>query len=102
MGSPTRGTFALGLAIAVATAPAAMASSGGVTYTPQPKVASVACVKNCAPKKRIQGGSTAQLSGQNLDGVTKVVFEGSGSKGAAKAVPVKAQTATTLTVAVPI
>src|SRR4051812_36458676 len=79
-----------------------MASSGGATYTPTPTVAAVACMSKCAPKKRIQGGSTAKLSGQNLDGVTKVVFEGSGSKGAAKAVPVKAQTATALTVAVPI
>ena len=71
-------------------------------YAPQPTVAKVVCVKNCAPKKRIQGGSTARISGQNLGGVTKVVFKGSGLKGAAKAAPVKAQSATTVVVSVPI
>src|SRR3954451_10861910 len=104
MGSLVRGTTAFGLAFAFASAPAAMAagSSGGMTYTPQPKVASVACVKNCAPKQRIQGGSTAKMSGQNLGGVTKVVFKGSGAKGAAKAATIRAKSATSLTVSVPI
>lgn len=83
-------------------APAAMAASGGATYTPEPTVASVACVKNCAPKQRIQGGSTAQIKGQNLDAVTKVVFKGSGSKGAAKAASVKSHSATAVLVTVPI
>jgi murein DD-endopeptidase MepM/ murein hydrolase activator NlpD len=89
------------LAFAFASAPAALASSGGATYTATPAVATVACVKNCAPKQRIQGGSTARLSGQNLDGVTKVVFEGSGTKGAAKAATIRARSATALVVAVP-
>src|SRR3954465_2490931 len=79
-----------------------MASSGGATYAPQPTVAKVACVKNCAAKKQIQGGSTGKISGQNLDGVTKVVFEGSGLKGAAKATSVRSATATALLVSVPI
>src|SRR4051794_21383617 len=86
----------------MALAPAAMASSGGATYSPQPTVAGIACVGNCAAKKRIQGGSTAKISGQNLDGVTKVVFEGSGLKGAAKATSVRSATATALLVSVPI
>jgi murein DD-endopeptidase MepM/ murein hydrolase activator NlpD len=79
-----------------------MASSGGATYTPQPKVAAIACVKNCAPKMRIQGGSTAKISGENLEDVTKIVFQGSGSKGAAKAASIKTQSDTALVVAVPI
>jgi murein DD-endopeptidase MepM/ murein hydrolase activator NlpD len=104
MGSYLRGTLSagFGLAFAFAMAPVAMASSGGATYVAQPKVAAVACVKNCAPKKRIQGGSTAKLSGENLDGVMKVVFEGSGSKAAAKAASIKTHSASALLVTVPI
>jgi murein DD-endopeptidase MepM/ murein hydrolase activator NlpD len=86
----------------LASAPAAFASSGGAAYAPQPTVGAVVCVTNCAPKKRIQGGSTAKLTGRNLDGVTKVIFEGSGSKAAVKAAQVKAHSATALVVAVPI
>src|SRR3954470_20597969 len=104
MGPSVRGTIAIGLAFAFAYAPAAMAgdSSGGMTYTPEPKVAGIACVKNCATNKRLQGGSLARLSGQNLDGVTKVVFQGSGTKGAAKSGAIKAQRASALVVSVPI
>jgi len=69
---------------------------------PEPTVGSVACLKNCAPKKRIQGGSMAKISGQNLASVTKVVFQGSGSKRAAKAASIKTRSATALTVAVPL
>src|SRR3954451_16288513 len=104
MGSRVRGTrcFGLAVAFAMALAPAAGASSGGATYSPQPTVASVACVSNCAPKKRIQGGSTAKITGQNLSGVTQVVFQGSGSKGAAKTATVKAKSSKAVTVAVPL
>src|SRR4051794_18672493 len=77
-----------------------MASSGGATYTPTPTVAAVACMSKCAAKKRIQGGSMAKLSGQNLDGVTKVVFQG-GGKGAAKAAAIRTRSASALVVAVP-
>lgn len=90
------------MAFALAFAPAALASSGGATYTPTPTVAAVACVKNCAPNKRIQGGSIAKISGQNLDAVTHVLFKGSGSASAAKAAAVKSRTATAVVVSVPI
>jgi Peptidase family M23 len=78
------------------------AGGGGVVYTPQPTVASVACMKNCASRHRIQGGSTAKLSGQNLGGVVKVVFKGSGQKSAAKTATVKSHSATAVVVGVPI
>ncbi|HEX6714528.1 MAG TPA: M23 family metallopeptidase [Thermoleophilaceae bacterium] len=80
----------------------AASSGGGVVYAPEPVVANVACVKDCAPKQRIQGGSTAKISGQNLASVTKVVFQGSGAKGAAKTATPKTHTATALVVTVPI
>lgn len=79
-----------------------MASSGGATYVAQPSVSQIACVKNCAAKKRIQGGSLAKITGKNLDGVTQIVFAGSGSKTAAKAAAVKTRSATALVVPVPI
>ena len=86
----------------MASAPAAMASSGGATYVAQPSVSSIACMTNCAAQKRIQGGSTAKITGQNLGGVTQVVFKGSGAKTAAKAAAVKARSATAVVVSVPL
>jgi murein DD-endopeptidase MepM/ murein hydrolase activator NlpD len=94
--------LALAVGLLPATAHATTSGGGGVVYAPQPTVAKVACVKNCAPKKRMQGGSTARISGQNLGAVTKVVFKGSGLKGAAKAASVKTPRATSIVVAVPI
>src|SRR3954454_24145737 len=93
------------LALAVGLLPAtadAASNGGGAVYAPQPTVGTVACVKNCAPKNRIQGGSTAKISGQNLSSVTTVVFKGSGAKSAAKAARVKTHSATALMVSVPI
>ena len=81
---------------------AAHAGSGGALYTPQPAVTSVTCAKNCASKQRIQGGSTAKISGQNLQSVMEVVFKGSGLKSAAKTASVKTRSATALLVAVPM
>jgi murein DD-endopeptidase MepM/ murein hydrolase activator NlpD len=94
--------LALAVGLMPATAHAATSTGGGVVYTPQPTVAKVACVKNCADKQRIQGGSTAKLSGKNLGAVMKVVFKGSGTKGAAKAASVKSHSSTTVMVSVPI
>jgi hypothetical protein len=73
-----------------------------MTYTAQPTVSSVACVKNCAPKQRIQGGSAVKISGQNLDGVTKVVFKGAGSKSDDEVAAVSAHSSGTLMVGVPM
>jgi Peptidase family M23 len=85
-----------------ATAHAATSPGGGMVYAPEPTVASVACLKNCAAKQRIQGGSTARLSGSNLASVTKVIFKGSGARGAAKAASVKSRSSRAVVVAVPI
>ncbi len=52
-------------------------SPGGTTYTPPPRVLKVRCVKSCASRKRLQGGSTARIEGRNLGGVRKVTFHGS-------------------------
>jgi murein DD-endopeptidase MepM/ murein hydrolase activator NlpD len=90
------------LAFAFGVAPAAsQASTGGATYAPEPQVASVTCVSNCAPNKRIQGGSAVKITGQNLDGVTKVIFKGTDSKTDDQTATVKSHSAGALIVAVP-
>ena len=69
--------------LAGALAPAiahASSGGGGVIYTPQPKLRTVTCVRGCAARHRIQGGSAVRLTGANLDGVTSVLFEGGSSK----------------------
>jgi murein DD-endopeptidase MepM/ murein hydrolase activator NlpD len=96
---------AIGLALAVGLTPAtadAATRGGGVAYTPQATVTSVACLKNCASRNRIQGGSTAKIRGHNLAAVTKVVFKGSGLKSAARTAAVKSHSPTTVLVPVPI
>ena len=78
------------------------AASGGATYVPEPHVAAVACVGNCAANKRIQGGSAVKITGDNLDGVTKVVFQGTASKADDEVAAVRARASDAVTVAVPI
>jgi murein DD-endopeptidase MepM/ murein hydrolase activator NlpD len=56
------------------------ASTGGVTFFETPKIAKVACVKRCATRKRLQGGSTVRISGGSLGQVTTAVFLGSAGK----------------------
>jgi murein DD-endopeptidase MepM/ murein hydrolase activator NlpD len=90
---------------AMALAPAAALAAGGgggAVYTPQPKLARIACVRNCAARKRIQGGSGVKITGSNLDAVTKVVFEGGRSKVDDKPVTTRAHSATALQVTVPV
>ena len=96
-------TYVIGLALAIGLTPASAYAdgSGGTTYTPEPEVAKVACVKNCASKQRIQGGSAVRLTGRNLDSVTKVVFQGSGPKGDDKTAAVKSRAAGSVLVGVP-
>src|SRR5947209_16474257 len=96
-------TAALGLAFIATLAPAAAeAASGGAVYVAQPRLSAVICVKSCAPNHRVQGGSALRISGQNLDGVTEVVFEGSTSRSDDRTATVRAHSASALTVGVPI
>ncbi|HEY8867560.1 MAG TPA: M23 family metallopeptidase [Solirubrobacteraceae bacterium] len=81
---------------------AAQAGGGGASYTPQPRLAAVVCVKNCAPKQRIQGGSAVKITGDNLAGVTQVVFKGGGTKADDQTTAVWARSARALVVSVPV
>lgn len=56
-------------------------SSGGVMFVETPKIGKVACVKRCATRKRLQGGSTVRISGRSLGQVTTAVFLGSAGRG---------------------
>jgi murein DD-endopeptidase MepM/ murein hydrolase activator NlpD len=81
-----RCTAALGLclpvlAAAAAAAPAATPSGGGAVFVPRPKLEQVACLRDCASRKRAQGGSTLKLQGAELGSVVKVVFHGSHGRG---------------------
>ena len=67
---------------------------GGATYTPPPTVREVRCVKACASRKRLQGGSTARIEGRQLGGVRKVTFHGSVGRRDDRRVAVKPGTST--------
>lgn len=81
---------------------ATSAGGGGAVFTPQPKVAKIACVKACGPQKRIQGGSAVRITGSNLGGVTKVVFKGARTAADDKSVTVSAKTNGAVTAPVPL
>ncbi|HEX2071674.1 MAG TPA: M23 family metallopeptidase [Thermoleophilaceae bacterium] len=92
-----RSTYALSaLAIVLIAAPATAAadrgsssSAGGVMFVETPKIAKVACVKRCASHKRLQGGSTANISGGSLGQVTTAIFHGSAGSDDDVRAPVK-------------
>lgn len=86
----------------LALAPAAAASSGGATYVPQPKVAKIACVKDCAANGRIQAGAAVRLTGANLGSVTKVVFAGGSTRSDDEAAVPRRKSSRSITVAVPV
>ena len=48
-----------------------------MTFVETPKIAKVACVKRCATRKRLQGGSIARISGDSLGQVATAIFQGS-------------------------
>jgi murein DD-endopeptidase MepM/ murein hydrolase activator NlpD len=49
---------------------------GGAMYVVQPRIAKVSCLRKCAPRKRIQAGSTLRITGEALSGVTGITFHG--------------------------
>jgi murein DD-endopeptidase MepM/ murein hydrolase activator NlpD len=55
----------------------AQSGGGGAVWVAKPQVTKVSCLRGCASRKRAQGGATLKITGQALDGVTRVVFYGS-------------------------
>ena len=79
-----RGACALILCAAVAapsTAAAQDESGGGGMYVATPKVTKVTCLRSCASKKRLRGGSVLVVTGTELAGVNQLTFNGSYGKG---------------------
>jgi murein DD-endopeptidase MepM/ murein hydrolase activator NlpD len=75
-----RGACALVLCTAVAAPAVASAqdgSGGGSVYVATPKVAKVTCLRRCAPKKRLRGGSVVKITGTELAGVNQLTYHGS-------------------------
>ena len=76
-------------------------NAGGVTFVETPKIAKVACVKRCAARKRLQGGSTMRVSGRSLGQVSTAVFHGSVGSGDDVSATVKPLNARRLRASVP-
>jgi murein DD-endopeptidase MepM/ murein hydrolase activator NlpD len=77
-----RGACALIVCAAVAAPPAASAQTGGGTaYVATPKVSKVTCLRKCASRKRLRGGSVMKVTGTELAAVNALTFNGSYGKG---------------------
>ena len=62
-------------------------SGGGTMYVATPKVSKVTCLRKCASKHRVRGGSVLKVAGSELAGVSQLTFLG--SYGSGDDVPVK-------------
>jgi murein DD-endopeptidase MepM/ murein hydrolase activator NlpD len=100
-----RGASALVLCAAMA-APAGAAaqdgSGGGSVYVATPRVSKVTCVRSCASKQRLRGGSVLAATGTELSGVTQLTFLGSYGKSDDVSVRVRSGSKTRVQARVPL
>ena len=61
-------------------APAALPTTGGVTYVPHPKITSVHCSSGCESHGRVLTGGTLTIRGSGLSTAKRVVFLGGSGK----------------------
>ncbi len=99
-----RGACALFLCAAAAAPATALAqdSGGGTMYVATPKVTKVTCLRSCASKKRLRGGSVLVATGTELAGVNQLTFTGSYGKADDVTVRVRAGSNTRLQAHVPL
>ena len=100
-----RGACALILCAGVAapaTASAQDGSGGGSVYVATPKVSKVTCLRSCASKKRLRGGSVLIVTGTELGGVNQLTYHGSYGKGDDVTVKVRAGSNTRVQARVPV
>src|SRR4051794_12824294 len=71
-------------------------------YVATPKVAKVTCVRGCASKKRLRGGSVLAVTGTELSGVSQLTFNGSYGKADDVTVRVRAGSNTRVQARVPV
>ncbi|MGH2762520.1 MAG: M23 family metallopeptidase [Thermoleophilaceae bacterium] len=79
----------LGVAAPSVAAQTGGTGGGGGVYVAKPKVTKVSCVRNCASRKRAQGGSTLRIAGSGLAAAEEVVFRGSRGRRDDVSVPVR-------------
>jgi murein DD-endopeptidase MepM/ murein hydrolase activator NlpD len=98
------GACALVLCAAVAAPATASAqdSGGGMVYVATPKVAKVTCLRKCASKRRLRGGSTMKITGTALGAVNQLTYQGSYGKGDDVTVRVRSGSDTRLQARVPL
>ena len=99
-----RGACALFLCAAAAAPATASAQDGGggTMYVATPKVTKVTCLRSCASKKRLRGGSVLVVTGTELAGVNQLTFTGSYGKADDVTVRVRAGSNTRLQARVPL
>jgi murein DD-endopeptidase MepM/ murein hydrolase activator NlpD len=98
-----RGACALILcALAAAPAASGQSSGGGTVFVATPKVSKVTCLRRCATKKRVRGGSTLKIVGTALASVTEVRYLGSYGDGDDATVKVRAGSDHRINARVPI
>jgi murein DD-endopeptidase MepM/ murein hydrolase activator NlpD len=71
-------------------------------YVATPKISKVTCLRSCASKKRLRGGSVLVVTGTELAGVNQLTFDGSYGKGDDVTVKVRAGSDTRLQTRVPL
>jgi murein DD-endopeptidase MepM/ murein hydrolase activator NlpD len=62
-------------------AAAGQSSGGGTVYVATPKIAKVSCLRKCASKGRLRGGSVLKLVGTELASVNQLTYLGSYGSG---------------------
>ncbi|HKP20485.1 MAG TPA: M23 family metallopeptidase [Thermoleophilaceae bacterium] len=77
-------------------------SGGGSVYVATPKVSKVTCLRSCASKKRLRGGSVLVVTGTELAGVNQLTFNGSYGRGDDVTVKVRAGSDTRVQARVPL
>jgi murein DD-endopeptidase MepM/ murein hydrolase activator NlpD len=104
--SAKRGACAL-ILCAAAAAPSTAAGEdgsggGGTVYVATPKVTKVICLRSCASRKRLRGGSVLVVTGSELAAVNQLTFDGSYGKGDDVTVRVRAGGSSRVQARVPI
>jgi murein DD-endopeptidase MepM/ murein hydrolase activator NlpD len=71
-------------------------------FVAKPAIAKVVCVRACASRKRVQGGSTVAVSGHSLRAVTGIVFLGAHGSGDDTSVSIRSASDVKLRARVPV
>ena len=76
-------------------------SDGGAVYVQQPEIVKVSCLRRCAPRKRVQQGSTLRITGKGFSEVDGVSFHGASGEADDVEIDVRSHSNRHLTAEVP-